>query len=242
MRLYLLNFGTMQPGNIPVCGYLIQADDGKNVLVDTGWPRSYVTAPRHPPGLTLDIAEEDTVTARLDSIGLSPDDIDLLICSHLDDDHSGNHDLFTGAELIVQRKHLELARSGHPRFAGNRDAWDHPDLNYRMIEGDQEVLPGVEVIETSGHVPGHQSLLVRLPETGPVLLAIDAVMDQSMAEPEEREIWITDWAERAEDVAQIRASTRKLAQVASRERTGFTVYGHDARQWPTLLHAPSFYA
>jgi len=242
MRLYLLHFGTMQPGGIPVCGYLIQADDGTNVLVDTGWPRSYVTDPMHPPGLTLEIAEEDTATARLGSIGLTPGDIDLLVCSHLDDDHSGNHDLFTGAELIVQRKHLELARSGHPRFAGNRDAWDHPDLRYRMIDGDKEILPGVEVIETSGHVPGHQSVLVRLAETGPVLLAIDAVMDQSMADPGEREIWVTDWAETPEDEAQIRASTRKLAQVASQERAALTIYGHDARQWPTLRHAPAFYS
>jgi N-acyl homoserine lactone hydrolase len=56
-------------------------------------------------------------------------------------DHAGNHDAFRKAELIVQRKHYELARSGHPRLAAARAHWHH-----------------------------------RLPETGPVLLAIDAVM------------------------------------------------------------------
>lgn len=36
----------------------------------------------------------------------------------------------------------------------------------RLVDGDTELLPGLELIETSGHVPGHQSVLVRLPKTG----------------------------------------------------------------------------
>ena len=45
----------------------------------------------------------------------------------------------------------------------------------RLVDGDTELLPGLELIETSGHVPGHQSVLVRLPKTGAILLPIDAV-------------------------------------------------------------------
>ncbi|WP_227269472.1 N-acyl homoserine lactonase family protein [Roseobacter weihaiensis] len=241
MRLYLLSFGTMQPGDIPVAGYLVQTDNGTNVLVDTGWPRSYVENPQHPPGLTLEIAPEDTVVARLASIGLTPSDIDILVCSHLDDDHSGNHDLFPGAELVVQREHYELAKGGHPRFATNREIWDLPDLNYRLIEGDTALTAGVELLETGGHVPGHQSVLVRLPKTGPVLLAVDAVMDQSMADADTREMWVTDWSESPDDEARIRASTQKIAEVAARERAALVVYGHDARQWAELRRAPEYY-
>lgn len=241
MRLYLLAFGAMQPGNIPVVGYLIQTDDGTNALVDTGWPRSYVEHPQNPPGLTLEIGSEDTVAARLASIGLAPSDIDILVCSHFDDDHSGNHDLFSDAELVVQRKHYELAKGGHPRFAANRDVWDRPDLNYRLIDGDTELLPGVELIETSGHVPGHQSVLVRLPQTGSVLLAVDAVMDQSMADADTRQMWVTDWVESLDDEAQIRASTRKIAELAEREKAALVIYGHDAQQWSDLRHAPAYY-
>ena len=36
-----------------------------------------------------------------------------------------------------------------------------PDLNYKIIEGDYEVVPGVRLLYTPGHSPGHQSLLVR---------------------------------------------------------------------------------
>src|SRR5205085_6999719 len=92
--------------------------------------------------------------------------------------HAGYHDAFTKAELIVQREHYELARSGHPRYAAARAHWDHPAQRYRLIDGDTELLPGLTLIETSGHAPGHQSVLVRLPQTGMILLAIDAVMMQ----------------------------------------------------------------
>jgi hypothetical protein len=76
----------------------------------------------------------------------------------------------TNAELVVQREHYELTRSGHERFAAVRGHWDHPALRYRLVDGDTELLPGLTLIETSEHMSGHQSVLVRLPETGPVLL------------------------------------------------------------------------
>ncbi len=237
MRLYLLKLGTMQPGDVPVAGYVIQMDDGINVLVDTGFPQSFVKNPRNPPGMTVRIEPEETIVARLASIGLEPADIDYLICSHLDDDHSGNHDLFTNSELIVQREHYELAKDGHERFAANRDIWDHPSLNYRTVDGDFELVPGLELLETSGHVPGHQSVLVRLPKTGPVILAADAIMHSSMANPETREIFVTDM----DDEERIRASTRKIADVAMREGATLVVYGHDSEQWAELRQAPAFY-
>lgn len=237
MRLYLLNLATMQPGNIPVPGYLIRADDGTNILVDTGWPRRITDVPRNPPGLTVEMNEDDSIVARLASIGLKPSDIGYLVCSHLDDDHSGNHDMFTGAELIVQREQYDLAKSGHPRFAANREAWDNPALRYRVIDGDMELIPGVELLETSGHVPGHQSVLVRLSDTGPVLLAIDAVMHRSMADALTREMFVTD----EDDEVRIRASTQKIADVAEREKAALVIYGHDDEQWASLRHAPEYY-
>ena len=237
MRLFLLNLGTMQPGDVPVAGYLVRMDNGTDVLIDTGFPRSFVSDPQNPPGMTVKIEPEETVVARLASIGLEPSDIDYLVCSHLDDDHSGNHDLFTNAELIVQREHYEFAKDGHERFAANRDIWDHPSLRYRMVDGDVELVPGLELLKTSGHVPGHQSILVRLPKTGPVVLAVDAVMHSSMADAETREMFVTDM----DDEKSILASTRKIAEVAAREGATLVIYGHDSEQWAKLRQAPAFY-
>lgn len=168
-------------------------------------------------------------------MGLHPDDITLLICSHFDVDHAGYHDVFAKAELIIQRQHYELARSGHPRFAPARTHWDHPSLRYRLVEGDSELLPGVTLLETSGHATGHQSVLVRLPQTGPVLLAIDAVMMQRQFTPD-RAAWPVD-----DNEEQLRASTRKLLNLVEHEQVALVVFGHDGEQWQTLKTAPAYY-
>ncbi len=109
-------------------------------------------------------------------------------------------------------------------------------MRYRLIDGDTELLPGLRLIETSEHTPGHQSVLVRLPETGPVLLAIDAVPMRHVFTLDRR-AWPTD-----DDEEQLLASTRKLLDLVEREQVGLVVFGHDGRQWQTLRKAPAWYA
>src|SRR5439155_18177742 len=128
-----------------------------------------------------------------------------------DPDHVGYNDAFPKAELVVQRRHYELARSGHPRFDRARAHWDHPALHYRLVDGDTELLPGLALIETSGHAPAHQSVLVRLPKSGPVLLAIDAVVMERLFTPE-RNAWPLD-----DNEEQLHASTRKLLELVERK-------------------------
>ena len=235
-RLYLMQLST---STIPTAGqplaassgcYLIQMSDGKNILVDSGLPADYTPPPGMPPA-----EQEKNVLEHLSDLGLRPDEIDMLICTHFDVDHAGYHDAFPQAECIVQRAHYELARGGHPRYAAARAHWDHPALRYRLIDGDLELFPGLWLIETSGHAPGHQSVLVRLPQTGPVLLAIDAVVMQRLFTPDRR-AWPMD-----DNEEQLRASTRKLLDLVEREQTALVVFGHDGEQWHALAKAPIFY-
>src|SRR5215467_2227333 len=116
--------------------YLVQTGDGKNILIDSGLPADYTPPPGTPPR-----ENEKNVLEHLADLGLHPEDIDLLICTHFDVDHAGYHDAFTKAELIVQREHYELARSGHARYAAARPHWDEPTLRYRLIDGDTKLLP-----------------------------------------------------------------------------------------------------
>jgi N-acyl homoserine lactone hydrolase len=91
------------------------------------------------------------------------------------------------------------------------------------------------LLKTSGHALGHQSVLVRLPHTGPVLLAIDAVMIERLFTPL-RKAWPMD-----DNEEQLRASTQKLLDIVERERVTLTIFGHDARQWQRLRRAPEYY-
>lgn len=236
-RLYLMPLSTstvpIAPGRtlemILVC-YLIMTRDGQHILIDSGYPPDVPMQPGMPP------AENVTnVIEQLARLGLQPDDIDMVICTHFDIDHVGYHDAFPQAEFVVQRQHYELARGGHPRFAPARAHWDHPALRYRLVDGDTELLPGLTLLETSGHAFGHQSVLVRLPATGLVLLAIDAVILQRLFTPERAASPMDD------NETQLRASTQKLLDLVAQEGINLVIFGHDGEQWRTLKTAPASY-
>jgi N-acyl homoserine lactone hydrolase len=211
--------------------YLVRMNDRQNVLVDTGMP---------PDVNLLDgalaIEERKNVVEQLADLGIKPEEISVVISTHFDADHVGHHEAFSTAEFVVQRKHYELARGGHPRFAAGRAHWDHPKLRYRLIDGDIELMPGLSLIETSGHATGHQSVLVDLPRTGAVLLTIDAVSLESLFVPDRAS------GPNDENEDELRTSTRKLIDLVGRENVRLVVFHHDGRQWQKLKKAPEYYA
>jgi N-acyl homoserine lactone hydrolase len=227
-RLYLMQVGSMPDYEIPIVCYLVQTGDGKNILIDSGLPEIM-------PEEAADFANGQDVIAQLASLGLQPDDIDIVISTHYDIDHAGRHAAFTRAQYVVQRLHHTDAAS-NPRYAALRSQWDQPLARIRLVDGDTELLPGLTLIETSGHVPGHQSVLLRLPHTGAVLLTVDAAP------------FGADFTRDAQDdgsnpdAAAIRASTIKLLDLVNQEQIGLVIFGHDQAQWATLKQAPEFYA
>ena len=235
-KLYLFQLST---ASVPLPGgqtlemssgcYLIETLDNKRILIDSGM------APDASPSPALPATKETNVLEHLAQLNLRPADIDTLICTHFDIDHAGYHDHFSCAELIVQREHYMLARNGHPRFAAARAHWDHPALRYRLVDGCTELSPGITLLETSGHAPGHQSVLVQLPQTGSVLLAIDAVMMQRTFTVD-RKAWPND-----DNELQLRASTKKLLDLVERDRIKLVVFGHDGHQWQSLKKSPEYY-
>lgn len=225
-RLYLMQVGSMPEYQIPIVCYLAQTNDGRNVLIDSGLPEVM------PEGET-DFENGRDVLEQLADIGLSPDDIDTVISTHYDIDHAGRHAAFTKAQYVVQRTH-HLDAATNPRFAALRPQWDQPTERIRLVDGDTELLPGLELIETGGHVPGHQSVLLRLPETGAVLLTADAV---PFAEGFTRDAT----GDGSPDGEAMRASTVKLLELAERERVGLVIFGHDAAQWEGLKKPPEYY-
>ena len=226
-RLYLMQVGSMPEYQIPIVCYLVQTDDGENILIDSGLPTII-------PEEEQDFVNGQMVFEQLTTIGLQPDDIDMVISTHYDLDHSGNHGAFTKATYLVQRTHHAHA-PGNARYAATSPQWDQPMERIRLVDGDTELLPGLELIETSGHVPGHQSVLVRLPKTGAVLLTIDAVPF--------RDGFVRDLADEGDDpdAEAIRASTNKLLDLVEREKVELVILGHDPEQWEGLKKLPEYY-
>ncbi|HCI80817.1 MAG TPA: MBL fold metallo-hydrolase [Ktedonobacter sp.] len=226
-RLYLMQVGSMPQYQIPIVCYLVQTDDGKNILIDSGLPEMI-------PEEASEFENGQDVLEQLASIGVQPDDIDIVISTHYDIDHAGRHAAFTKAHYVVQRVHHEDAAS-NPRFAANRLQWDQPMERIRLLDGDTELLPGLELIETSGHVPGHQSVLVRLPRTGAVVLPIDAVPFAKGFTHDVQDDGSNP------DAEAVRASTMKLLDLVEREHIGLVIFGHDKEQWEGLKKLPEYY-
>jgi N-acyl homoserine lactone hydrolase len=226
-RLYLMQVGSMPQYQIPIVCYLVQTNAGKNILIDSGLPEII-------PEEESDFENGQDVIAQLAALGVKPEAIDVVVSTHYDIDHAGRHAAFTKAQYVVQRSH-HIDADSNPRFAANRPQWDQPAGRIRLLDGDTELLPGLNLIETSGHVPGHQSVLVRLPQSGAILLPIDAVPFAESFNRDQQVDMINP------DAEAIRASTIKLLDLVARQQIGLVIFGHDSAQWKTLKTAPLFY-
>lgn len=219
---------------IPVPCWLVRTGDG-TILFDTG------LSPRAVPGLLRNdpvarFTDDDLLVHRLDALGLEAGDIDVVVLSHLHYDHAGGAELFAAhAELVVQRDEYAFAHHPPPIFQHfyYRKNFDFPDARWRLLDGDAELAPGVTVLRTDGHTPGHQSLLVELPETGPVILAADACYWQEHLDAERVPgvVW---------NPTQALHSIKRLKTLA--RLVGARVFpGHDPEFWRTVKQSPAAY-
>jgi glyoxylase-like metal-dependent hydrolase (beta-lactamase superfamily II) len=163
----------------PSTVYLIEAEEV--VLVDTSFGDVDRMADLHPD-FECRRPPERTLSAALDRRGYTPEDVDAVVCSHLDWDHCYNLDRFVegGAEIYVQRTELEYAIAPYPMHAvryeakslGREPPWLHVPLT--PLDGETEICAGVVAFPTPGHTVGHQSVAVETSE-GTVVAAADAI-------------------------------------------------------------------
>ena len=154
---------------LPMYSFLLRPVDGaqpgpKVILVDTGL-EDFVT----PPEFTAETGLEPKLMAdALADHGLTPDDVDVVINTHLHDDHCGNNPLFPNATVHVQQKELDAALNPHPLDYRYDESFVE-GLNIQTHEGDAEIAPGIRVIHTPGHTPGAQTVVVDTPQ-GPAVI------------------------------------------------------------------------
>ncbi len=218
---------------IPVTCYLIRAGDA-TILFDTGVsPRAVAGLVRRDPLARFDDA--DLLVHRLDSLGLEPNDVDVVVLSHLHFDHAGGADIFRSSELVVQKDEYAYAQYPAQFFADfyYKKNFDLPGYRWRLLDGDTELVPGVTALRSDGHTPGHQSLLVELPETGPVILAGDCCYWQRSIDEEipPGVVW---------DPTRAMHSIKRLKTLA--RLTGGRIFpSHDPVFWARAIKAPDAY-
>lgn len=135
--------------------------DGRWILMDTGIGTGNAEL------VEVYAPETRPIGAALKSVGVEPAWIEGIVNSHLHFDHCGQNALFPQRPIWVQSS--EWAAAQLPDYT--IPEWvDFPGARYELIDGQLEVLPGVTVVPTPGHTPGHQSVVVDTPD-GPVVLA-----------------------------------------------------------------------
>lgn len=227
---------------IPVPWFLIRHPKG-NVVIDGGNAAEVAIDKRAHWGAVLEaydpvMGPSENCVAQLRMLDLAPQDIRYVLQSHLHLDHTGAVGRFPRATHVVQRIEYDYAFNPHwfAKGAYIRADFDRPGLNWKFLGGeytDNFDLFGdgtVRMIFTPGHSPGHMSFLVTLPQTGPMLLTIDAAYTVDHWENRALPGLVTSSADAANSV-------EKLRRIA--KDTGATVVtGHDPDSWKGFRKAP----
>lgn len=142
----------------------------KNILVDTGYGSKLSEKQRK----FLDAEEGHPLAENLSATGLSRDEIDLVVLTHLHFDHAGgvtrkdaegNLELeFPNAQYIMQQGEWNVANAEWPELKNVYSPENFGLLSespqLQLIEGDVELLPGLRTLVTDGHTEFHQAVVI----------------------------------------------------------------------------------
>ncbi|MFC7704601.1 N-acyl homoserine lactonase AttM [Plastorhodobacter daqingensis] len=260
IRLYMLQSGSlkckvhnikMNEGagadyEIPVPFYLITHPKG-HTIIDGGNAVEVATDPRGHWGGVCDVyypvmdASEGCV-AQLERLGIRPEDVKYVVQSHLHLDHTGAVGRFPNATHVVQRSEYEYAFTPDWFAAGGyiRKDFDRPGLKWQFLNGTQDDFYDIygdgtlTTVFTPGHAPGHQSFLVRLPESGPILLTVDAAYTTDHWNEKSLPGFLASTTDTVRSVQKMRALAEKTGAMV--------VTGHDPAGWKAFRKAPDYYA
>lgn len=220
------------------CVGMIVRKDGRTILCETGIgtkldsKRAAQVALREPEGALI----------ALKKLGIRPEEVDVVLSTHLHWDHAGGFTrrseggrvavTFPRAKHFIQRTEWDFALDCDPRSRAAYLADDFVPVAdaglVEFVEGDAEVLPGVELRLTGGHTPGNQVVLFR---AGAMAAAMTG--DLVGTRPHLRRAWNSGGDL---DVVRALAEKARLLEEAA-ERRWLLVLGHETDQPAGYLNA-----
>jgi glyoxylase-like metal-dependent hydrolase (beta-lactamase superfamily II) len=150
--------------------------DSTRILVDTGLPEIEWVAANF--GKVTQTPDEVLSEALRRYLGWEPEDVGIVINTHLHFDHCGGNRVFPNARFVVQRREYEFAMAPtnfealYPRHLFDRTAVDYFD--WLFVDGDHDLFHGLRLLFTPGHSPGHQSVAFQATD-GLIVYTGDAV-------------------------------------------------------------------
>ena len=236
--IYYLDAGRDEQIELPVACMLLRHSGG-NVLFDTGCHPQTATDPTARWGgmakfMHVLHGAQDNPIAELGRLGLTADDVDVVVCSHLHPDHCGCNVFFRRASILCHRAELAAANAANAEARGYIAAeWQQND-RIEPLDGEHDLFDDgrIVLLPTPGHTAGSMSALVSLDHSGRFLLASDTVSVRASLDG--------DYAPR--NTLDAEALHRSFAEIRRIEAAGATVIcGHDAAQWDTLRRGEAYY-
>ena len=194
IKLYVLDCGTVQARDLSLFNPLITKGESMNMAVpcyvikhpdqgvliwDAGLNDELVSqkngAEYYQGAFNLSVNK--TMLSQMREIDIDTADVSYFAPSHLHVDHAGNANYFTSSTLLIQQPEYQTAFSKEAENYGFdiKNYLALKDTKRIELQGDHDVFGdgSAIILSTPGHSPGHQSLYLKLPETGPVILSGD---------------------------------------------------------------------
>lgn len=223
---------------VPVCAYLIDTDEGY-IIVEGGLDERKLRNPdlrqRYFPQRagypTPLVGPQHEIIPQLSVMGITPTDISHVIQTHLHADHTGHTMSFPKATVYIQRADYDYARQQSPARGYIPEEFAVPADRLKLLDGDTTLFPGLELVFTPGHSPGHQSPLLTLKDGRRFLLVGDVVDDRRNMTEDILPGGMTDRE-------QARASMERIRTIMEEGVMG--IFLHDAAQVKEIPLAPEW--
>ncbi len=217
--------------------YLVE-QNGKRLLWDGGLPLTLVGSNQLEVEPGMRVTYTRSLLDQLQDINLTPGDIDLVAFSHFHFDHIGAANVFAASTLLINKREYNAAFLNADQYEifdpslyselADAKRIELTDVDYDVF-GDGSVI----LISAPGHTPGHQVLLVKLENTGPILLSGDLYHFEFSRRHQRVPAFNTDKAQTLE-------AMRKIEQRLAQE--GATLWlEHSQALADSLNLAPAFY-
>jgi len=159
---------------------LLETSEGY-VLVDTGLNPKGIESPEDTWGALAKVIaphmeECDDIRSSLANLNVHPEQITHVINTHMHFDHIGGNQFFKHSVFVVQKAEYRFAMYPDSHWVESyMQNHYNSNFNYQLVEGDCELLPGIDLLYTPGHSPGHQSILITLEDGRKFIISGDAI-------------------------------------------------------------------